>query len=582
MAVLVFLLSACFSSLTAVSPGADTQVESYFENTDHELTVYYIDGKESGNTMMIIGGIQGDEPGGYLAADLYADIGLEKGTLIVVPRANFYSIKRNTRGVFGDMNRKFSLNTVKNEDHDSAIIEILKYLMSQSDVLLNLHEGSGYFYPEYVTEIKNPMRYGQSIIIDDLHHCRPDGRIVDLEGPANRVIEKMNQSIQNTQHVFHLNNHNTFSENTFHSEQRGSATYNALSLFGIPAFGIETSKNIDSIETKVKYETLAINAFMHEYDIVPEHPRPYFPTPELDHLVVSVTNNPNTFAVKNGNTLTVPSGATIKVLSVVANYQRGLSVDIRDHGNTNDIGKVAIISSPTTIKIYKDAYQCGEVYVAVTSPEISSVQTPFPVRLEQVEIKINDKHYAVLAGDTLHIVRGDIIRIVHARTNDMSQSDLRVNFYGFVGNKHLSPINDAEDRGYDIDTAIDLLKGYDLNDKESLNRIEALKGKNAIGNVYIAIEEPEIQYLIVEHGDNTTYALTPGSIGACSKIDRIKILSFVSNISSNPFISVFVLKDNATLQELILPSVLDISLDTTIMFRRASLELGSISFKRDN
>ena len=55
---------------------------------------------------MLIGGIQGNEPGGFLSADLYADMSLEKGNLIVVPRANFYSILLNKRGPHGDMNRK--------------------------------------------------------------------------------------------------------------------------------------------------------------------------------------------------------------------------------------------------------------------------------------------------------------------------------------------------------------------------------------------------------------------------------------------------------------------------------------------
>ena len=57
---------------------------------------------------MLIGGIQGNEPGGFISADLYADMSLEKGNLIVVPRANFYSIILNQRGAHGDMNRKFT------------------------------------------------------------------------------------------------------------------------------------------------------------------------------------------------------------------------------------------------------------------------------------------------------------------------------------------------------------------------------------------------------------------------------------------------------------------------------------------
>ena len=111
MKVFVFLLCVFILVPGTILSHAETQVETYLPNTDHELTVFYITGKEPGKTMMIIGGIQGDEPGGYIAADLYADMLLEKGNLIVIPRANFYSIKKNMRGVDGDMNRKFATET---------------------------------------------------------------------------------------------------------------------------------------------------------------------------------------------------------------------------------------------------------------------------------------------------------------------------------------------------------------------------------------------------------------------------------------------------------------------------------------
>ena len=93
---------------------------TYFQETEHELNVYKINGVEKGKTLLIIGGIQGNEPGGYLAADLYVDMSLEKGNLIVVPRANFYSIISNQRGVNGDMNRQFAVFSEKDNDHQRA------------------------------------------------------------------------------------------------------------------------------------------------------------------------------------------------------------------------------------------------------------------------------------------------------------------------------------------------------------------------------------------------------------------------------------------------------------------------------
>jgi hypothetical protein len=50
----------------------------FFQGEKNELNVYRIFGSKPGNTLLIIGGIQGDEPGGFLAADFYADFSLEK------------------------------------------------------------------------------------------------------------------------------------------------------------------------------------------------------------------------------------------------------------------------------------------------------------------------------------------------------------------------------------------------------------------------------------------------------------------------------------------------------------------------
>jgi len=573
----VFLISAILM-LTSSIIMAQTNTVTYQKNTDHELTIYFINGKEPGKTMMIVGGIQGNEPGGYLAADLYADMLLEKGNLIVIPRANFNSIILNNRGVNGDMNRKFAQNNIETYDNDLYIVDTLKGLINKSDVLLNLHDGSGFYNPEYISEMQNPMRYGQSIIADAAQYINQFGELIDLEEPARRVIDKVNQNIKDTEHRFHFNNHNTLSETSKHKEQRKSATYYALIKAGIPAFGIETSKDIKLNTTKVKYQTLAINAFMAEYGIIPEHPSIFLPVPELDHLVIQIVGYKNPFAVKNGGTLSIPKGASIHVSDVVANYKRGLSIDIAGIGNNNDIGRVAVINFPTRIKIFKDAYLCGEVKIETTNENVPEANNKLPDRLKHIEINIDNKKIVVSNGDTLHIVRGDIIKISDAWTNNFLQSGFRVNFVGFVGNKKF---NDAEDRGYSIDTARDLLDHRSLKSNGSLYRIEAqyLKNKKVIGAVYLAIKEPEIDYLILEEEDGTKLALTPGTIVNCSKKDRFKVLSVISNITVKPYVETYVINGNEQSEKISLPAVLEISSETDIQFRRALNNLGSISFR---
>ncbi|MCD6297669.1 MAG: hypothetical protein J7M30_10995, partial [Deltaproteobacteria bacterium] len=260
----------------------------YFSNTAYELNVYKIYGKRPGKTLMLIGGIQGNEPGGFLSADLYADMSLEKGNLIVVPRANFYSILLNKRGPHGDMNRKFTHEDATDSMEDK-IVSILKKLIGQSDYLLNLHDGSGYYYHEFIDKWRNPKRFGQSIIADCKAYIVPETKqLINLGEIARKVIAVVNPHIQNELYKFHFNNTRTADLDSSHKEQRKSATFYALTKHHIPAFGIETSKFLPSINLKVRYHNLVINAFMNLFDIVPEHPGIVLEPPVLKYLVLSV------------------------------------------------------------------------------------------------------------------------------------------------------------------------------------------------------------------------------------------------------------------------------------------------------
>ena len=104
-----WLISGLFILLSTCGSWAQGRKhEVHLEGTPYELHVYRIEGRETRSpTMLIVGGIQGDEPGGFLAADRYVDLTLKRGTLVIVPRANFYSIIKNQRGPHGDMNRRF-------------------------------------------------------------------------------------------------------------------------------------------------------------------------------------------------------------------------------------------------------------------------------------------------------------------------------------------------------------------------------------------------------------------------------------------------------------------------------------------
>jgi predicted deacylase len=349
-----------------LSASGDRQHIIYFEGTPQELEIYKIYGRTEGPTILIMGGIQGDEPGAFMSADLYVDVALKRGNLIVVPRTNFKSIILFDRGPDGDMNRKF--DQVADRDPDRDRVEIIKNLMAESDLVLNLHDGSGFFRPTWESEMANPMRYGQCIIADSEVYTHPaTGRVLHLGQEARAAIDIINRDIKEDQYKFNFSNHDTLSDNSKHKEQRKSASFYALTKLGIPAYGIETSKQLPSLEMKIHQHNLAVNAFMELYGVVSEQPRINLEPPELKLMVISI-NDKLPVAVADGQTLLINSGDMVEVVQVVANYDRGLSVDFLGLGSLNDIRLPHKIVKPTTIIARRDNIKFGQVQLELLSP----------------------------------------------------------------------------------------------------------------------------------------------------------------------------------------------------------------------
>ncbi len=518
----VVLLVPDFSS-------SSTQHLTYFQGTESELNVYKIHGVEKGKTMLIIGGIQGNEPGGYLAADLYVDMSLKKGNLIVVPRANFYSIVRNQRGVNGDMNRKFAV--FSKEGRDDKIVKVLKQLMAESDYLLNLHDGSGFYSEKWESDLRNPKRYGQSIIADcDQYHTKKD-KILYLDDFARKVCEAVNPQIDNQDYHFHFNNHRTAHADTIHAEQRRSATYYALTQHEIPAFGIETSKSIPSYKLRVIFQTMIINAFMKEFEIVPEHPKIYLDPPELEYLVVTI-NNADPLVVYDKHNLYVEKGDFIEVSHIEANYERGLSVDILKVGNSNDYRKSLQIKEPTEIIVKKDKYHCGGISILLEreKPEYTATKSPVTPLLKYLIFKSNQVTRVVRNSEHMKVVRGDLLKITDVITTLPDQKAVKVNFKGFVGDK-LN--NTGEDRGYLIDTSKNLLKRYSKGGQGIQYPVVVTFNNKEIGKVWIDFIEPRLDYLIVTLNGGSKICYTPREVIETHYNDKIEIVDVKTNITDN-------------------------------------------------
>ncbi|MCG8685131.1 MAG: succinylglutamate desuccinylase/aspartoacylase family protein [Desulfobacterales bacterium] len=235
--------------------------------TSLDFSVHTLSSGQPGRTALIVGGIQGDEPGGFNAAALIAThYRILSGHVIVVPNLNFPSIVKRSRGIYGDMNRKF--DRLSEADPERRTIVRIKSMIKKPDVdfILNLHDGSGFYTPTHETAMRNPRRWGQSIIIDQSLMPRESdtasGLFSNLSQAAAQCAQDMNTQLLDPSHKVRVKNTHTAKGDI---EMAKTLTYFALK-HDKPAFGIEASKSFLT-PGRVYYHLLAIESFLTQAGI---------------------------------------------------------------------------------------------------------------------------------------------------------------------------------------------------------------------------------------------------------------------------------------------------------------------------
>ncbi|PLX70840.1 MAG: hypothetical protein C0602_04875 [Denitrovibrio sp.] len=461
--LIIIILTAASVCFAVDRPS--TKHEVFFTGTDYELNIYRIYGRNDGKTMFIVGGIQGDEPGGFLSADLYSDLKLDRGNLIVIPRANFKSIILYDRGPDGDMNRRF-LDEPEKDDMDK-VVAIIKQLMSESDIFLNLHDGWGYHNPKYISKWRNPYRFGQSIITDaDIFKC-DDGTELDLRADATTVVAETNKKISDEEHYMHYFNTKTEESGTKFAEMRKTATYYALRTFCLPSYGIESSKNLPNTEMKILHHNYAVNEFMKLYDIVPEAPTIFLEKPKLSYAVVTVNGEPK--IAEEGASIVVHEGDIVEVTHIEANYDRGVSCDLLGYGELNDYRKKVEIKSDSVIVFRKDNDKMGYINLKIKKSNGNGHYFVFI-------IKHNGEKKLILSGDTYNVKNGDEVEIVSAFSDASCGHEYPINLKGYVPPKVVR--NSGDDRGYLIPfTPSNFMTKYSKdNDKRTYPAVVSYNG----------------------------------------------------------------------------------------------------------
>ncbi len=249
------VLTAAASCALASVAGADSSEESgsdlsrhssqIFEGTDHETTVYRTVANADGPTVLVIGGIHGNEVAGYEAASAISEWEIDAGTLVTIPHANAEAVERQTRtdddGV--DLNRQFPEDKEPTTDLARELWNVVDDY--DPDVVIDLHESIGIYAGGPVDGV------GQAIF-----HSDSTETATDAEQAADTV---------NRNHVDEPGFE--FKTDTFakpENEPSGLLVHKAARDLNAQSFLIETLSRGPDLETRIHWHTRLVTNLIEE------------------------------------------------------------------------------------------------------------------------------------------------------------------------------------------------------------------------------------------------------------------------------------------------------------------------------
>ncbi|MEZ4553230.1 MAG: succinylglutamate desuccinylase/aspartoacylase family protein [Dehalococcoidia bacterium] len=116
--------------------------------TPWETTLVATHSGRPGSAVMFLGGVHGNEPGGWLAAEEVASWQPAAGSILVIPRANIVATRvlERTLPELGDLNRLYPgspSGMLPMERMAAAVIEVAREF--GVDLLIDMHESWGFF-----------------------------------------------------------------------------------------------------------------------------------------------------------------------------------------------------------------------------------------------------------------------------------------------------------------------------------------------------------------------------------------------------------------------------------------------------
>ena len=219
------------------------------EGTEWETPYYILESGIPGPALLVTGGVHGDEPAGYRAADEIRHWPLKRGRLIVVPRVNTPGLKIGTRWLPGEAeatrnaNRNFPMTGAPNAAVSLIVRALWEFIQAQRpDWVVDLHEGSDFY-------IVNPKSVGSSIVFFDTP---------EMNALAQKIQKDVNATITDPQREIVLRPDGPID---------GGLVRATIERTGAKGFCFETTYNQQRLSLRTRQHRLMVHRLMRELDM---------------------------------------------------------------------------------------------------------------------------------------------------------------------------------------------------------------------------------------------------------------------------------------------------------------------------
>jgi len=212
-------------------------------------------GPEPGITVLVVGGIHGNEPAPPHAVRALENANVRRGRLVLVPEANPKALgarSRHTPGArFLDMNRNFPIAS-RPEPRGPLATELWSFARrARPDWVIDVHEGFDF-------NRKNPKSVGSSVTW--VPHPRVGACSARL---ARSVVREMNRSIEDESRHFTL----------LAPGPEGSFARSITESLGIPSLVLETTRVAQPLELRVSQHETMLAFVLERLGVTSREPR---------------------------------------------------------------------------------------------------------------------------------------------------------------------------------------------------------------------------------------------------------------------------------------------------------------------